>query len=361
MLTLRRRLINLCLLSASSAFCLLAVDYFLRIIGVPSQNGRVMLLAGGNLFTNKYGIRQYSPSTQLRHSAVYGNTLEYSYLFETDPNGFRLTNTCNKESSLSPAVIFVGDSYTEGQGSESPWTSSLQKILCSRGFYSINASIAGYGVLEMEKVVSYMLNKGLDVKHVYLAIIPDDLYRKPVSIVSSPQCSMYVLGSRANCGEYPTWWHHPMELNGDQLVKEAKKRYNYGLLPLLHISSSLLRARLGQPSIQKTPAHEGIYVPPEILTESIRAVNRIAFSLGPEKFSLFILPSKQHLKDSNSTRAIQKKADISHFLSALNPSLEIYDLRGCSLQPEHFFENDPHLNQKGHHKLAECAIDALGT
>ena len=84
--------INLFIFLTSVSLPIIIADQFLKFNGHPKNNGRLMLLSGGELKNSKDGIKQYSPNSTIRHSAVYGKKIVYSYYFDTDKYGFRITN-----------------------------------------------------------------------------------------------------------------------------------------------------------------------------------------------------------------------------------------------------------------------------
>ena len=75
-------------------------DWYLKSQRLPASHNRVMLLGGGSLKTSSNGVRTYTPSTTIRHAAVYGPDIEYDYYFTTDKHGFRQTFECDAQGPL---------------------------------------------------------------------------------------------------------------------------------------------------------------------------------------------------------------------------------------------------------------------
>ena len=155
-------LINLAVATISLFIPLTVADIILKSMNLPADNSRIMLLSDRGLATSaNTGTRRYKSNSRYRHVAIYGQTVEYDYYFQTDPNGFRLTYDCpiSKTKFKLPnnkyQLAIAGDSFTEGQGSNLVWISSVQKEVCRRNARSVNTSMAGVGILEMSEELAY--------------------------------------------------------------------------------------------------------------------------------------------------------------------------------------------------------------
>jgi len=177
-------------ISLACSVPLVISDLYLKSRRLPSQNSRLMLLGGGSLQTTSAGIRSYTPSSTVRHLAVYGNQIEYDYTFSTDKHGFRETYQCESLDDVRPLLAIAGDSFTEGQGAQLSWTSELQSLLCKDKINSINTATAGSGLLEMERSLAFAKNS-LGSSKAIIAIIPDDIYRPHFNVIANDKCSMY--------------------------------------------------------------------------------------------------------------------------------------------------------------------------
>ena len=128
-------------------------------------------------------------------------------------------------------MAITGDSFTEGQGSNSSWVSSIQRRLCDQGQNSVNLAISGYGLEDMKDSLDYAYEK-LGAKKAIVAIIPNDIYRGRVPMTSNLTCSMF---QSSNCGDKVTvtWWHHNEGLNPTEIIAFASTKYNFGILEVL--------------------------------------------------------------------------------------------------------------------------------
>ena len=334
---------ELAIITISISAPILITDQFLRSAQLPKNNARVMLLSGGRLDSTKYGIRQYTPNSSLRQSAVYGDTLEYSYTFKTDTNGFRLTHECSAKNPAKNLVAITGDSYTEGQGSNYSWTKRLQERLCDQGYNSINAAFAGYGIEDMKDSLDYA-HKQLGANKAIVAIITEDIYRPRAPMVSNSICSMY---ESQQCGSSATWWHHPGEFKPKELIEFANSKYSFGILPALKNLKKMFKSKSNQ-LINNNQR--------KIISRSISAMDSIVSTYGAKNVSLIILPTKND-RDLEGSREDKKRriADLRIFLRSLHKDISVKDLRDCPLGKSHFFSIDGHPNEKGHKQLGFCA------
>ena len=312
-----------------------------------------MLLSGGRLDSSGISVRHYTPNSSIRHSAVYGDTLEYSYEFKTDDKGFRVTHNCSASNKTNNLTVITGDSFTEGQGSNSVWIESIQRRLCEQGINSVNVAIAGYGIEDMKDSLDYAYEK-LGANKAIVAIIPDDIYRPRVPMTSNLSCSMYL--SR-RCGDSATWWHHPEDFNSKDLIAFAATKYNFGILPVL--KSLGLKQKLKEifkRDINYSPDTKRA----EYITRSISAMNSITLKYRPKNVSLIILPTKndRNLKDSPELKT-RRSTELRAFLDSINKNMSIKDLRECPLGEDHFFPLDGHPNEEGHKLLGKCASNQV--
>jgi len=340
---------NLLIMVIAISIPIVIADQYLRFARFPRNNTRIMLLSGGRLDSSGSGIRRYTPNSSLRHSAVYGEVLEYSYVFKTDRNGFRVTYECNAGSAASNLVAITGDSFTEGQGSNISWTERIQKQLCDQGYNSINASVAGYGVEEMKDSLDYA-HENLGAKRAIVAIIFDDIYRPRTPMTSNLTCSMY---ESRRCGDSVTWWHHPEEFTPKDLIAFASSKYDVGILPVLRDLKSKSKSYLKQLIGYKDYSSD---VNSKLINRSISAMESIASRYGAKNVSLIILPTKyeRNLEGSPEDKT-RWSTDLRTFLNSLHKDISVKDLRNCPLDARHFFRIDGHPNEKGHKQLGICA------
>ena len=320
-------------------------DQYFHIAKLPRNNARVMLLSGGSLDSTSLGIRQYTPSSTLRHSAIYGDAIEYSYVFKTDKNGFRITYECDTKSKSSSMTAIAGDSFTEGQGSNLSWIKTVQEHLCNQGYNSANTSIAGHGLEEMKDSLEFAHDR-LGAGKAIVAIITDDIYRPRTRMISNSTCSMY---ESKECGDSATWWHHPEGFTPRDMINFASSKRDFGIIPALNILMNKSRS-----SLKRLIGYSDNNV--MMINRSVYAMNSIASRYGAKNVSLYILPTKndRNLGGSPADK-IRRRADLQTFLGSIHKDIRVKDLRDCPLDTRHFFRIDGHPNEKGHRQLGICA------
>ncbi len=340
---------NLLIITTAISLPVVIADQYMRFARLPRTNSRVMLLSGGRLDSSSKGVRHYTPNSSMRQSAVYGDILEYSYEFKTDKNGFRVTHNCSTKNKTNNLVVITGDSFTEGQGSNSSWTESVQRRLCEKGHNSINVAIAGYGVEGMKDSLEYAYEK-LGARKAIVAIIPNSFYRRRIAMTSSPACSMY---ESSHCGVSSTWWHHPEEFNAKDIIRFAATKYDFGVLPVLKDLMYKLKSN-ARNLINLRNTHNSN----QMITRSISALDSITLKYGAKNVSLIILPQKidRNLTGAPIERKTRRRANLRIFLDSIDKNLSVKDLRECPLSKKHFFRFDGHPNEEGHKLLGKCAL-----
>tara|TARA_Y100000739_G_C20583384_1_gene454045 strand:+ start:183 stop:1253 length:1071 start_codon:yes stop_codon:yes gene_type:complete len=340
---------NLILTLISIFIPLTLTDIYFKLNKFPADSGRVMLLSGGSLSSEKSGIRQYTANKTLRNSAVYGNILEYSYFFKTDINGFRITNQCKKRTPKG-IIAIAGDSYTEGQGSSIVWTKNIQKDFCNKGYNSVNTAIGGNSIVEMKNALIYA-RTNLGSKKAIIAIIQDDIYRPFVPMVSNKICSQYVNKKNNKCGVSATWWHHPIDFDQEQLVSFANTKYSFGLLSVTKKFINHLKIEIKNkfPNIYTNTKENSI-------KKNLSALNEVLEEYGEENTIIILLPTKSDL-DLNVPMSIKeiKSSYLKKFLNGINKKVKVIDIRNCKLEKKHFHLLDGHPNENGQKLLGECA------
>ena len=334
-------------------------DLYLKFKKLPSQNGRLMLLGGGSLQTTSAGIRSYTPSSTIRHIAVYGNQIEYDYVFRTDKYGFRKTYQCESLAGARTLLAIGGDSFTEGQGAQLSWTSELQSLLCKNKINSINTATAGSGLLEMERSLAFAKNS-LGASKAIIAIIPDDIYRPHFNVISSAECSMYEGSERQGCGALATWWHIQFSSTSEQITSFAEGKQDYGLVPAFKLVFGLISS--GVKEFLRSNLFSPRYMSPlkqNLIESSADAVNRLRSIYGVDNLLLLVLPTKKDLLLEGEGSDEVRRNDFSVFLSSLARDVQVVDVRDCDLQGKHFYELDSHPNDSGQELLGGCVVNAL--
>tara|TARA_Y100000389_G_scaffold16535_1_gene14591 strand:- start:391 stop:1458 length:1068 start_codon:yes stop_codon:yes gene_type:complete len=168
---------NKLLIFFSIIFSLIIVEVITSLI-LPNKNdhnykNRYMLFDEGKNFRNIKNFFTYHPNMSIASRNYYyedGKFLkEYSYNIYTNNLGLVQKNDINKKE---PSILFLGDSFTEGQGSKS-WVDKFN------GYYNkyqiINGGLLGTGFQQFELMNEYLIDH--NIKKVFVLFLGDDLRR----------------------------------------------------------------------------------------------------------------------------------------------------------------------------------------
>lgn len=168
---------NKLLVFFSVIFSLIIVEVITSLI-LPNKSdynyrNRYMLFNEGKNFRNIKNFFTYHPNMSIVSENYYykdGKFLkEYSYNINTNNLGLVQKNDINKED---PSILFLGDSFTEGQGAES-WIDKFNGNF--NKYQIINGGLLGTGFQQFELMNDYLNDH--NIKKVFVLFIGDDLRR----------------------------------------------------------------------------------------------------------------------------------------------------------------------------------------
>ena len=109
---------------------------------------RFMLFSEGNVFSNIDKIFKYYPNQKIISKTFYkiDNTWKKEYEYEIVTNNFGLVQKDDIKTN-SPSILFLGDSFVEGQGSYS-WVNKFNGKF--ENYQIINGGIIGTGPQQFE-------------------------------------------------------------------------------------------------------------------------------------------------------------------------------------------------------------------
>lgn len=359
------RLAKVSLVCTTTALPLILVNTYLIHSKIPEINGGVLLLSGGRISTSPDMVRHYTPNSNIRISAIYGDTIEYDYSFTTDEFGFRKTHSCKKPTPDGKSIAIAGDSFTEGLGSTTSWVLQLEKIICLQGISTVNTAMAGFGIEDMNNSLTFARNS-LNVRKAIIGLIQDDIWRLHVPMISRPECSLYN-HKDYKCGETITWWHVDRDKRREDRLRFARTKQYYGIMPLFKISG-LHVVNTIQDLLRKILVFSGIAEKlllkitstQDVLLKSASAMDAIVRNYGVENVIIFLLPTKNDLGLQGTTaQKIHRDQGFELFRRSLSSRPNIIDIRDCPLTSIHFHSVDGHPNDLGQALLGKCAVVKL--
>ena len=168
---------------------LIATELLLRIfINVNNKKNnsseRYMLYEENEVFKNHEDFFTYHPNKEILNETYYYKEnkfiKEYSYFIKTNNFGLVQDNNLIKNKK---SILFLGDSFTEGQG----YNSWINKF---KGSYNnlqvINGGILGVNPTQFYNLEKY-LSKNFDINKVIFIYLGDDFIRTSFTIKTSTQ------------------------------------------------------------------------------------------------------------------------------------------------------------------------------
>jgi lysophospholipase L1-like esterase len=251
----------------------------------------------------------------------------------------------NQITTSRPSILFVGDSYAEGQGA-SPWFYNFERRWPSNSPYQvINGGIQGTGVETWERLYRD-ISSTANVKKLVMIFISDDWTR---SIWQLPEQFLECLHSAPRCNGADAFLGLPENPAEAQLQIEriAKARVEY--LDQRRKSQNMFRSSAIYSQLLK-PAYE-LWRPPnqQQFEKNKAAALRLARELGPQNVLFVHMPQKDELRAGPNSLGRQA----ANFIRQ-NGFLFEDGFAGCSLMPADFHQHDGHPNSSGYGKMGKC-------
>jgi lysophospholipase L1-like esterase len=168
---------NIGLVLVTTVITLAIVEIILRVfLGDTLYSGkanRSLYYSKPTFALTKNGAVHYAPNTPLRSLAIYYNKFEYETKHHTNNLGFISDVNYTKEDKRG--IIFLGDSFTAGVGSTTPWLNTLNHKYKDINLYSFG--VTGTGQENFYRLFENFQNS-LNYDTVVILSISDDLHRK---------------------------------------------------------------------------------------------------------------------------------------------------------------------------------------
>ena len=168
---------NLLLTLVSTLITLLLVEVILRFFFADylytGSTARSLYYSSPNLtLTQDHQAVHYAPNTLIRSIAVYYNQIEYDTRHHANNFGFLSDEDYKKEDK--PGILFLGDSFTAGVASTTPWIPQLNKKYDNINLYSMG--VTGTGIWNFYNTLNSYKDK-LNFDTIVVLSISDDLRR----------------------------------------------------------------------------------------------------------------------------------------------------------------------------------------
>ncbi len=185
------------------------------------HENRFMIFDEGLVFSNIEKIFKYEPRKVIRSKAYYfvDNVWHKEYDYEITTNNFGLVQKNDIKKNI-PSILFLGDSFVEGQGS-SAWFDNFNGKF--KDFQLINGGILGTGPQQFELLESH-ISKEYNVEKVLFFYIGDDLRR---NIFNISKKSLNCLENHKNCRGNENFYGFPFKKKDPE--KFLNDLYDYRL------------------------------------------------------------------------------------------------------------------------------------
>ena len=137
----------LMVLAVTLVFCLVFLEVAIRL-AVPQHPSWL------DIYREHPDLPFYGLEVNLERFTDIGET---SYAVHTDANGFRVAKSGPPDSSL-PEVLVIGDSFAFGHGVDYE-DSFVGQLNEDSAYRFVNAGVGGYGPVQYEAVLKYLLEK----------------------------------------------------------------------------------------------------------------------------------------------------------------------------------------------------------
>ena len=338
--------------------------YFQDDDGKAVFTDRVMLFEQGKNFKNINDFFTYYPDVAFRTKALYINKSktivknEYDYYIKTNNLGLVQKTDIPNGSNVE---IFVGDSFTEGQGAI-PWFYKFENNWNNKDRLPINAGLPGTGPLQWYKLLVYLHKKNkFKPKRVNVILILNDLHRNVFNLhpivtkcLHNGYCS-YSLG-----------------LQGYKFNNKTEKDIKNDVLLQSNIQSpiplELRNSNLGKVKsiIKKSYFISKIYYmfvdfkkrfpQKELISQNLDAIKDI-LNYGEQEGLLFIVNEKSEVTNIEKGDFLRHNYVGNKFRKLVekhNLSFKI-----CKLKLNDFHKFDLHPNKKGYDKVRKCVQESF--
>lgn len=266
----------------------------------------------------------------LRSGSCQVSNREFEVEYRINSAGLR----DDEDSLLQPKIVFVGDSHAMGWGvaGNASFPQLVEKQL---GKKVLNASISSYGTVRELK----LLNQ-LDTSNMELLVIQycDNDFRE--NNVFYQQDNTLPISTRI---EYE-------EVRDRHLRDSAYRPGKYSVYFLSQIFSELIASS----SSSNTASHKD-----NSIQEARRFINAIIHSpIDLSKVPILVIETNGHAQnDSFFIQALRSEASRLSMYAAVR-NIQTLDVSN-SLQKEHYFILDDHMNTQGHQRIAEILTNAI--
>ena len=335
-------------LSLIEIFC----NFFLFKKVDYDYKNRYLIYSEGKVFRNIENFFTYEPSQKITASNYYfkdGKFIEI-YKYDININNLGLVQDQDLQKDI-PSILFLGDSFTEGQGGGGSWINFFGGNY--NNYQIINGGLLGTGFQQFELLNNYLSN--YDIKKVFVLFIGDDLRRDVFQF--NPQQLECLMNHKA-CNGSESFYGFPIndkkpdvfleKLRGKQLDKNDKDKLNlkqvrraikswFANLYIIKIPLDFLRSNFYKSKNEK-------------IIRNFVSIDNLTNIYGKDIYFVNLKMKSEIIAMNKSYETFYAK---NHILKRTNNYFE------CNFDNDlnFFHEYDGHPNQKGYESLYKCILD----
>lgn len=322
-----------------------AVDAYLP---APNEwDRRLMFFSEGAVFQNKsWGGFVYQPNAQISSRTIYITDPkilkvadEYQYQIRTNSAGLVQLSDISR---TKPSIIFLGDSFTEGQGA-SPWFYELERRWPETSSYQIiNGGILGTGFEAWARLYGDLLSTA-KIEKIVVIFISDDWIR-PVWQISEHDLECIQRPNRCDgANSFFGLPHNPTDADAE-IHRISVERVNYQNI----LKASAIYQRLLRPAFHlwwpyRNKEKETLF------EKSKTAIRQLVGAVGAQNILFIQLPQKDELSSELNNLSERGR----NFISQSGFSF-VDGLKKCQLTTVDFHTHDAHPNTAGYRKILDC-------
>jgi len=313
---------------------------------------------GGSIFENDGFIFRYRPNALIHSSTYYQvkNDWIREYDYEIRTNNWGLVQN-NVIQAAKPSIVFLGDSFTEGQG-VTPWFNEFQEKYKETKLQFVNAGLLGTGFTQWEILLDQLNHRQLNVQYLVILFISDDYGRV---VWNFPKDTLRCLEDWKRCIGYENFYGLPPE---SDIIPFLGKLKNFR-----EQQNATKESKLSQFINSYFPASTLLYTyivnffgtqvtTPVIYKQSNEAIEKFIRRYGDRVLFVHI-PQKDEIKlDRMNPEGSLAREAIAKAGGRLADGF-----KSCSLNESDFYKVDGHPNSQGYEKISNCvsrSIEVLG-
>ena len=353
----RRRMWELSVSAGILFVTLVAAELVMRtVMPLPSNwDPRVLLYSAGVIRNEPWGGYGYEPNKTMQFELAYllnpkVPRLEPEYAYRITTNSYGLVQL-NEPVPDKPAILLLGDSFTEGQGA-SPWFYDVEKRWPAESQYQLlNGGLFGTGFQHWTPIYR-RLAATLQVRKVVILFIAHDWLR---FVFARPPETLACLQSLPSCDGSSLFYGLPDDPAAAEaeLQQVARKRAAYVMKvdrEQPFVERFALFRYLLQPSYRWLRGTIGGDEPNAVnFAASRQALLDLAAEIGRDNLVLLHLPHREEVDAGPNALSLKGREVIRQ------AGLKLVDgFAMCGIRPADYHVRDGHPNADGYRKIGLC-------